>query len=865
MKTPYLRIPVGVCLHCLKGYFFSLVCVTLLLSMSRLANSNELRARSEGVAPSFTFQLHEHFPITVDYSLTTTQQALIYARPRRVLRGGDGGAAHHEPLPVAPGEGSYETWLCFFEPAEISGVDLFMVDLRSGKLLARTTLDVDITWGTEEEFHLAKDHSQWMYKLWSARRDIENSRFASAQTKFETLLSSDTKTLPRQLVIEAQMGLALVYDLQGKWQPARQQYDAVAQAVESEGDASFSHRAMRLNATLVALNQQFEISWKQGRLGECRAVVPAMARQADELQSLISGLADGRWWAKLYASDLYAPWRSRYNVARLIASSGQRDRGIDVMATLSEDIHRDWCEHRMGRANKGTAFDAYAALAEWYLEAGDTRNANELLGRGICFHYTKIERSFRALQELWRGRIQAMSGADVDTKRMANAVAKVDAYGSIDHRMQARYSLVRLLVDLEDWPEAVVWADDAITFARKQELRLALVRLLTARTEIRLELGDLAGAEADVREALVLAREAAQKVAEPKLYYLYAQISLAQNDLSEAWRLLEAATDLARRFQQPWIEKACAPEMDALANIMDEDKVPLMRERQAIHTPSDHVGNTGGSTGERSSSTSERVFLFPDRVYSRVATNEYARARFCLVNPLNEAKAGRLSISGKLLPARWTQDVSGLTAILTPSARAENASEHALELPPRSTTEVYLEREPCAEVKPQTITMVWNNGDELRAQWEVGSAVDRRMVALVNISQLIRNPFYHVPFHHEIYYRDTVAASVDIKMHANQPCRLEVYTADQDMLIAVDADGNGRFSDAGDAVHVDANENGWPDLAFSPVADAQEVYLWVFPLSETTEPVEIAVSLGDGEQWTLQGIDVLSPLQEGAP
>ena len=244
---------------------------------------------------------------------------------------------------------------------------------------------------------------------------------------------------------------------------------------------------------------------------------------------------------------------------------------------------------------------------------------------------------------------------------------------------------------------------------------------------------------------------------------------------------------------------------------------------------------------------------------TRVETGEYARAQFHLVNPAPQAQTGTLQLTSQTLQADWSVDGPLVSLQLHHPTAGPFTSERKLALPPYSTMILTFERILEANTGPEEVEIRWDGAHAQTVLWESGPDVTQRTLALVDASKLTANPFAHVPFRNEFYYRGQTLIHSDLKMHASAPCRLEVYDAHSEKLLAVDATGNGRFTEAGDAVHVDANENGWPDLTFGPDADAQAIHLWVYPLANQPEPVEIALSLGDGTTWVLQGMDVLSP------
>ena len=148
----------------------------------------------------------------------------------------------------------------------------------------------------------------------------------------------------------------------------------------------------------------------------------------------------------------------------------------------------------------------------------------------------------------------------------------------------------------------------------------------------------------------------------------------------------------------------------------------------------------------------------------------------------------------------------------------------------------------------------------MTSQWDFGFTNDMRAVAVVDASLAEQNPFYAIPFYHDVYSRVTERGFQNIKAELSAPGRLELYEETTGRLLAVDNDGDGNFESKGDAVYVDQDENGWPDIPVDAESGARVLQLLVFPKAGTdasAREVTIRVSLESDGAWMLQAEDTL--------
>src|SRR5437868_5101206 len=73
----------------------------------------------------------------------------------------------------------------------------------------------------------------------------------------------------------------------------------------------------------------------------------------------------------------------------------------------------------------------------------------------------------------------------------------------------------------------------------------------------------------------------------------------------------------------------------------------------------------------------------------------------------------------------------------------------------------------------------------------------------------------------------------NVRFIASTPLRLEYYDATTHRLLAVDAEGNGRFTDPGDVLLADADSNLAPAVAFDGKERLREIEIVVFSTGAT--------------------------------
>ena len=251
------------------------------------------------------------------------------------------------------------------------------------------------------------------------------------------------------------------------------------------------------------------------------------------------------------------------------------------------------------------------------------------------------------------------------------------------------------------------------------------------------------------------------------------------------------------------------------------------------------------------------VFLAPREVHTCLSSGEVARARILVVNPSGHQIRGSLDVISDRPGCEW-EPVDAAWHVLLDSAGASAAATQEVEVPPGGSTLVVMEATPGTNAPQATAILRWNGG---RAEtcWYFAFSNDTRSVAVVNASLVEENPFYIVPFYHDIYCRDGLDAPQDIRVKTSKPCRVELVDDRTGKIFAIDATGDGAYDGVGDDVLCDANGNSLPDIACGTDGGAVVRVLVIPDAADQAKPGEITIDVAvwDGAQWQSQAEDIL--------
>ena len=223
------------------------------------------------------------------------------------------------------------------------------------------------------------------------------------------------------------------------------------------------------------------------------------------------------------------------------------------------------------------------------------------------------------------------------------------------------------------------------------------------------------------------------------------------------------------------------------------------------------------------------VSLQPSRVETSAASGDPLRARFTLRNPDSRARTGEFRARGPAIQL----GLGNAPRLITGTAAAggvENELRFPIALAPGEELGIVLETKGApAEGAKSSWQVAWRDtSGETGAEWRIATERDPFVVSVLNANQLRRNPFCAISFTHQIVRRAGGPGLANIRFIASAPLRLEYYDATTHHLLAVDAEGNGRFTDPGDVLLADADSNLAPDVAFDGKERLREIEVLVF-------------------------------------
>ena len=228
-----------------------------------------------------------------------------------------------------------------------------------------------------------------------------------------------------------------------------------------------------------------------------------------------------------------------------------------------------------------------------------------------------------------------------------------------------------------------------------------------------------------------------------------------------------------------------------------------------------------------------------NRVLVSSPAKELGRSRFLLTNATAFTVEGRLSIAAeRAAVSAWQSGEGGLYVTLEKGGEA--LAERPLRLLPGQQLEVYVEHEPGAEA--DQVRVAWKGrGAPVVATGTFYFADGLPSASVVNAGVFQLHAGWCIPLYHEIYQRGLRARVQNVQVQASAACRLEIYDHDTGRLLAVDANGDGVYGQAGDQVVEDADGDGWPDLVIGDRARAIEICAW--PLGVTGSGMSLSVGL----------------------
>lgn len=261
------------------------------------------------------------------------------------------------------------------------------------------------------------------------------------------------------------------------------------------------------------------------------------------------------------------------------------------------------------------------------------------------------------------------------------------------------------------------------------------------------------------------------------------------------------------------------------------------------------------------------VVLHPTAITTVAVTGQLAEAMFYLLNPDAKTAAGKIMLEGPGLTAT-EEDTEHLGFVFEEDAPARRV-ELPLTLAGGDFLKIRLRMMP-ASGKPMTpdaaatIQLTWTASAgshtavaSWRYSWD-GAALN---ASVLDSAEAGLNPFIGMPVQHTIHVPAGETEPVAFRVRANRPLRIEYVDARKGTLLAVDNNGNGDLTEAGDLCVTAKAGSVAPTPVLTPLAGASnaEIEVWYFPTIDTPlgSEITLGVELYQDKEWSPHATDRL--------
>lgn len=326
------------------------------------------------------------------------------------------------------------------------------------------------------------------------------------------------------------------------------------------------------------------------------------------------------------------------------------------------------------------------------------------------------------------------------------------------------------LLGQERAAEAIPLYAEALRLTRSFHWTLHEPSLLLDLFNARLKAGDLEGARAAMAEleAWLKANEAAPAQRRALAWNCLALQRARLGDKEGARKAYAQARAVAKDLPE-YQKRYITPEMEkeALAEVQPQ---------------------LAAATGE-----APRVRLQPLEIYSTAVPGKAANTRFVAFNPAGSTARGKLVIEGPGVEASGSR-----VSFLAGAAVKKVELPRSLSAGGESTLMVTMAAgQGIAEGQAR---LSWVAGDKVfpASTWTVRWAAEAKDSVVLDASLLEASPFRSVSLFHEIAVPAEEFETVPFRLRSPAALRFEYYDSRSGELLAIDANGNGKFSEAGD-------------------------------------------------------------------
>ncbi len=297
------------------------------------------------------------------------------------------------------------------------------------------------------------------------------------------------------------------------------------------------------------------------------------------------------------------------------------------------------------------------------------------------------------------------------------------------------------------------------------------------------------------------------------------------------------------------LEKEIGPLGEKLAAVLNSPKTnPSVAQTTAPGQPA--AQPAPGGPGAAVHPVPQPIALSPSSAQATVLVGEVARYRWTLASLVNRELEVRVWVEGKkskLLSPKGSSPV----CIWTFHGDHESNPVAVVPLTPYGSAPIFINSLSGDE---ESLHGLFLKAQAAGAAGPVGSYFLVRFSSREEVESVVGRGIEGDPhlvgieFYHEIRLRGETVRPVDVMARSSRPCYLEVVKLTDSQMVAVDANGNGDYTDPGDQLYQDEDDDLLPD--FSPPGETGVVRFLIiaYPLGEDAESrkeLSIDVSITD--------------------
>jgi tetratricopeptide (TPR) repeat protein len=488
----------------------------------------------------------------------------------------------------------------------------------------------------------------------------------------------------------------------------------------------------------------------------------------------------------------------------------------------------------------GSATGADRLLAKMELDLRESKEALEVLrgdakGQAGLGHW--LEAVYADRDHLIGRARMGEHGLDAE---FTGLLAKVRAQGNKRGEPNLYREYADYLLDRDRPAEAIPLLVEALRLTRSFGWTLHEPAILSALFNARFAAGDLAGARTTLAEleAFLMSHpdlpDSRRVPAEVSRAMAHARLG----DKDAAKAALKVARELAKdlpEYQKRWL----TPEAEQ--RILEDAPEPA-------------------SPAPAAAADAPPLRVQPLAVSSIAVPGEAARTRFAVFNPAATGVRGDWKITGPGATADASSDavrfVAGkpVTSLSLPRTVAAGGE-----------VELRVKLDPAAGVTASEVRIAWENAGKPVGEdslWDVSWDPAATGSVVLDASSLEAGPFRSVALFHELAVPAGESTGIAFRLRSPQPLRVEYYDSRSKGLVAIDANGNGDFTEPGD-LHVRGPSG--VAAAILPVPPGKggltvEVHLFAadgHPLPPGSPALVLKAEVHRGGKWVMEAEDTL--------